>query len=238
MRVLHVQDKTYQQYRLELIMIDMNALANEIKYKSLQNKRNFKNDCLCEVLNDKEEVALALELCYKNEVTIRGGEYRKDSELEDTLNRVAGWLVNPDTKPWLLMYGPLGNGKTTILRAIQTLINSQKIRYGCYHTSLKVYSAIKIADIARANREVFDEIKTTHALGVDDIGTESLEVNDFGTRLSPMVELMLQRYDSRKMTLFTSNLGAEDIAHRYKERVGDRMNEILDLLYIGTPSYR
>lgn len=219
-------------------MIDMNALNYEINYKNMLNKRNFKNDCLCEVLNNQEEVAFALEICYINEVTIRGGEYRKDSELEDTLKRVAGWLVNPDTKPWLLIYGPLGNGKTTILRAIQTLINSQKITYGCYSTSLKVYSAIKIADIARANREFFDEIKTTHVLGVDDLGTEPLEVNDFGTRLSPMVELILQRYNSRKMTILTSNLGPEDIAYRYKERVGDRMNEIVDLLYIGTPSYR
>lgn len=223
----------------------MNKLGNInidaiLDYNMLQNsqaKQTFKSKALSQ-LGTAKEIATALALCYKSEVSERNYEYRESEELNSIFFRVANWLVTPETKPWLLVYGPVGNGKTTMLKAIRRLINSQKIKYGCYTTSMRLFNSIRIADCSVENRMFFNEIKSYEALGVDDLGIEPLGVYNYGTLSSPMVELMLQRYETRKLTIFTSNLDLNTLSDRYKERIADRLREVCDLLHISSESYR
>lgn len=218
---------------------NVDALLDSVnRAKVLMNKTNFKNNCLSTVFSDKHEVAKALLLCYKVLVESRNCVFLSSDELDAIFLKVAGWMSNPESKPWLMIYGPVGNGKTTLLKAIIMLINSQQLRYGNNIASMKLFNSIRITELAKENPDYFGKVKDAIALGIDDIGIEPLEVNGYGTKTGPMVDLFLQRYATLDMTIFTSNLDREAMKNRYKDRVADRLKEVCDLLYIGFDSYR
>ena len=60
----------------------------------------------------------------------------------------------------------------------------------------------------------------------------------FGTERLPLAELLAARYDSRKPTIITTNLGPDGIAERYGERIADRLREIVDAIGFEGDSFR
>ena len=70
-------------------------------------------------LSDMDDV---LRVCYEFEVKSRGHDAIMDARVQSTIAKVARWLVDQDTKPSLLLYGGVGNGKTTVARTIDRAI--------------------------------------------------------------------------------------------------------------------
>lgn len=73
---------------------------------------------------------------------------------------------------------------------------------------------------------------------VDDIGTEPEEMNVFGTKITPIADLLARRYERRYPTIITANLGLESIADRYGARILDRLQEVAEFVEFGGESYR
>ena len=60
----------------------------------------------------------------------------------------------------------------------------------------------------------------------------------YGNVISPVVELLYQRYDFQAFTIATSNLTTKALTEKYGERIGDRMREMFNVISFSNPSYR
>jgi DNA replication protein DnaC len=165
--------------------------------------------------------------------------FQETPETKEYIERIAKWLVNPRYKPGLLLYGKVGNGKTTIAKAVCSTINLLydsallEEKKGVWQTS-----ALELSSIARNDADRFERIKKTELLFIDDLGCEPITVKSWGNELSPVVELIYHRYDRQLFTIISSNLSDEDFKERYGARIDDRMREMFDRLSFTNNSFR
>jgi DNA replication protein DnaC len=75
-------------------------------------------------------------------------------------------------------------------------------------------------------------------LAIDDLGEEAKEVMSYGNVITPLVDIIESRYDSRKMTFFTTNLDANGIKEKYGARVADRLKQMCNIVSFTNDSYR
>lgn len=78
----------------------------------------------------------------------------------------------------------------------------------------------------------------TDLLGIDDLGTEPAEVQDYGNIMYPIKELLTMRYNAQLFTVFTTNLEPKDIRQRYDNRIADRLNEMMVKIVYNNKTYR
>ncbi len=196
-----------------------------------------------------------LAAAYAKTVGDRIADAQPDS---DKIGRVARWLTSETCKPSLLLYGGVGNGKTTMLWAIKAFalsvlneVNARLIgtvqsieeRESLYafRQSLrmpKMLSAQRLACYAMEDRLTFEEIAGYSFLMVDDMGCEPSSVKNYGTQLTPIADLIYRRYDAQLPTVITTNLSLRGIRDLYGERVADRMREQFEMLGYTEKSFR
>lgn len=100
-------------------------------------------------------------------------------------------------------------------------------------------SAQEIADATeRDGHQYLESIRDEPLLFIDDMGVEPTEVNNFGTRILPLVELILYRYEHRLPVVVTSNLSDVGISEKYGPRIMDRLNEMCDKIAFKGVSFR
>jgi hypothetical protein len=155
---------------------------------------------------------------------------------------------NPDKG--LLLAGPVGCGKTTVLRLF---MRNPAQKFG-------VVSARTVASAYQTKGAPGLESYLTahHSGGVvfDDLGTEATSVQHFGTSCNPMAEVLLARYDEFQAgrlagiyTHLTTNLpvgessdapGTLSLYGLYGQRVVDRIREMFTLIAFDptSPSLR
>ncbi len=96
-----------------------------------------------------------------------------------------------------------------------------------------------VCDAESSGRDCFRFINLPKGvLFLDDVGAEALECCNMGSRIMPVTEILLSRYDRRAPTIITSNLSDAGLAQRYGARVGDRLNEVADKIAFTGASYR
>ena len=95
------------------------------------------------------------------------------------------------------------------------------------------------SDVVRLVRQRQDHHDDDHEmLGIDDMGTEPLEVQEFGNMHRPLTDLLTRRYESRDFTFITTNLVPQQIRKLYGDRIADRLNEMVDKIVFDNPSFR
>jgi DNA replication protein DnaC len=187
------------------------------------------------------EIPAMLKECYVFEVNKRRLTFVDDAKTLEHINKAAQWLVSEDLKPGLLLCGSVGNGKTTLARAVCDLI---KILYDSgFSNEAKVVKCISALDITRLAKktdlEEFEKCKKAELLFIDDIGTEPVSVKTYGNEITPVVEAIEYRYDMQLFTIATTNLDDDGIKNQYGLRTFDRMTEMFDKIsFDHQPSYR
>lgn len=137
------------------------------------------------------------------------------------------------------MCGVPGNGKTTLMRAIQNLINYFNLKDD-YGTSIGV-SLRDVKDIVRMNKDDYNgfvKFRNTPMLAIDDLGLEPTEVLDYGNVLNPIIDLLSYRYNEQLFTIITTNLTGKQIREKYGDRIADRFNEMMRVIIFQEQSYR
>lgn len=204
---------------------------------------------------DEQEIETALTTIYLRLINIYSAENYKDLDAttKTYIHKVSHWLTSKTAKPCLMLYGGIGNGKTTMLKAIKELFNgiikanelekanlwkadeqekSMSLWIDRYISTPEMYLASCIAQVRGVN---YSNIRL---LLIDDLGIEPTIVNDYGTETTPMVDLIYRRYEHRSFTVVTSNLDDETLEAKYGARVADRFNETFDKLNYTNGSYR
>ncbi len=188
----------------------------------------------------KADVYEALLIAVQIEVEFRHKEFIINEALQLQLKQMADWLTCDKHKFGMLLCGKCGNGKTTLVRAFQNLLNSLQLRNEHRGTTwgIRIMDAREIASLAKNNDQAWRELCRVQMLAIDDLGTEPLEVLDFGNVLNPVVDLLTKRYNEQLFTIITTNLMPEQIKEKYGERIADRFKEMMEKIAYTNDTYR
>lgn len=188
-----------------------------------------------------EDLLLA---AYMAEVEYRQTAFVDDSRTRNNIAKVASHLVNPK-KFGLMLAGTCGNGKTTLMNAIQSATSwlSKNKLFGKDEFGDDIKMCITIVpakDIIARCKDFHDmeSLKKTPYLGIDDMGTEPIEVMDYGNICNPVIDLIDYRYNRQLTTFVTTNKTPNELRDRYGVRIADRFREMIEQVVFEDGSYR
>ena len=188
------------------------------------------------------EIKNTLYAFYKREVEKRKNTFILTDEIKQNLSDVGDFLTTETRFYGLFFPGKIGNGKTTMLKAIRDLFvyltDTNKIRFCEGDKYPRFISAREMANVAKDPID-FRVLKDTRYLLIDDLCEEPTEVVSFGNCIYPFVELIEYRYENMLPTFISSNFRAADISAKYgNRRIGDRMKEMFKIVSFKEESFR
>lgn len=186
---------------------------------------------------DEDTIREMLMRCYQSNVIQRRIEFINDESTQRNISKVAKWLTG-DYKVGLMLYGGVGNGKTTLARSICELIDILFQTTEWAENGVIKVSALELSKMIIDAPGQYKKMKETEKLFIDDIGTEPANVKNWGNECSPLTELIYFRYDKQLFTLGTSNLNDAELKERYGLRISDRFNEMFEKVSFPGNSYR
>lgn len=150
---------------------------------------------------------------------------------------------NIDLTKGILLAGPVGSGKTTIMTLMKNVAAQDKRFFvkPCREVSF---------EFIKDGYQTIDKYSTTKHFNnlrrnicFDDLGTEK-NLKYFGNECNVMAEILLSRYDlfikRRTLTHLTTNLMADEIEAAYGNRLRSRLRSMLNLITFpaNTPDKR
>lgn len=177
---------------------------------------------------------------FEAQVELRGGTVEYDEMTNKNLRLVAETLAGDGRKFGLLLAGTCGNGKTTTMRAVQSivqLLNSTYYNRCGQRIGNRLLEAKDIAQLSDKDGQL-TAYQTIPLLFIDDLGREPTEVMRYGNVTSPITELLEYRYNQRLTTIVTTNLEPSEIREKYGDRIADRFNEMFVVVRYTGNSYR
>ena len=195
-------------------------------------------------IENREMILNRLKVAYKDEVLKSGRDLIVTNDLRRVCEDVADWLCS-DAKDWLMLIGGIGLGKTTLSKAISTVIHNTQNSCVLWHSTEVLKKGLERVDWGY-------EPYTPTNLIIDDIGVESVVVKNFGNEITPVKDLIYNRYDARTdkrlLTIFTTNRDLfatdcennliDDYAVALGVRVIDRLKEMCDVIVFEGKSFR
>lgn len=181
-----------------------------------------------------EELEKLILKYYAWQVQERGRKFIWDRFTRYNIRRAAEWLKN-DNKDGLLLYGKVGSGKTTLMRSLFWVLRKELNREVDIGTASRLVDLFQHRDI---DSYPFEFEKNIDFLFIDDAGVEPDYCCIWGTDYEPMRDLLAYRYDARKYTIISSNLGNEELIQKYGLRIFDRMIETYDRITYEFEGYR
>lgn len=164
--------------------------------------------------------------------------FRANKDVATLVDAMGTALTAEHPKLGILLCGIPGNGKTTALYALRSVVNwLNGIRAFDSRTELPIIDA---KDVARKVKDFdwYDGCRRNYLLGLEDIGREPNEIMDFGNVINPIADILEFRYQEMLPTFITSNLTPKQLLEKYGKRVVDRFNEMFDVIILRSESYR
>jgi DNA replication protein DnaC len=143
----------------------------------------------------------------------------------ESLKAVRELLAAPGERPFLVLAGAVGSGKTcgTALALLEHA--SGKVRWRERDTP-RFWNAAAVALgalLGKAGEEVLEEAIRAPVLVLEDLGAESMVGADVW--LSMLNVVLDERYRAEAVTIITTNLDMAVLRKRYGERMADRLRQ-------------
>ena len=179
----------------------------------------------------------------KSQFFFENDSLKIDKETQTVLRTIFSWVLGEyEPQKGFILTGTYGTGKSSIMKATMDLIFEMYGKSDVYQIGInepKYVSAQKMARIfIDGERTKINEMIYAGVLGIDDFGYESKEVRSFGTIVFPFEEIIMERYDKKKIILGTTNLKPAQIENIYGGHVLDRLNQMCFWIEINTQSKR
>jgi len=128
-----------------------------------------------------DEAVSALETAFQVEVEYRHGIYNGTTVQQEYIRRAAECLTNKGQKFGIFMVGGPGNGKTTLMKAIQSLVTTLKMKNEYNERMYVVFTTAKeIERLCQENYTGFKRLCDKPLLAIDDFGAENVDVKVYG----------------------------------------------------------
>lgn len=141
-----------------------------------------------------------------------------------------------DGRRGFALLGTVGNGKTTLLRAVQRAVLAMD-GLGMFPeaTALRIVAA---RSVHRDGSPRFESLCREPWLAIDDLGTEPTETLVYGNPLTPVADTLLRRYERRLFTVISTNLTPRERLDKYGQRITDRLREMCTTITFDHESFR
>ena len=162
-------------------------------------------------------------------------------------NQGACRTMNVDPKKGLLLMGPVGCGKTTIMKLCQNFFSKKAFQIVASRKISQQFAGEGYSALFRYGSQsyrikhlgygpiVFYDQPITYCL--DDVGVEPF-AKHFGNDCNVIAEILLDRYEEfvnrGLITHLTTNLDAQAFTQRYHQRVRSRLREMCNLIAFPT----
>lgn len=195
-----------------------------------------------------EQVFTMLLQACRVEVECRHRHFDATKEFKMHVWSISKWLTSQEPSFGLFLCGSVGNGKTTLLRAIESLLSYLRSDepYSSRQTrpirGFMFVSAKELVQLAKAygnNRESEDaqryaRILDIEILAIDDLGQEPRESIHYGDFVTASEDVLSYRYERQYCTLVSSNLSPKKIGEYYDPRIADRFREMMHTVNFST----
>ena len=152
----------------------------------------------------------------------------KSEELADCARQVKAW--DPSFPFGLFIYGPPGNGKTHMMKALIQ-------EHYCPRHRFKLLGISDVMAKMRdfESREYFHgELMEPYGLILDDLGTENASEYE----QNQLFRILEHRKEDGKHVFMTSNLGFRELEAKYTPRILSRLGELMAFVENKAPSHR
>lgn len=147
-------------------------------------------------------------------------------------DEITCFQLNIDLNKGILLSGPIGSGKTTLMNLMKILTSSEHKFYikPCRDISYEFIQEGYEVIQRYSKGKLYPDPK---AICFDDLGTEN-NIKYYGNECNVMAEILLSRYDlfiAKKIpTHITTNLSASEIETAYGNRVRSRLRSMINLI--------
>lgn len=179
----------------------------------------------------------------EEQVTFRGRDFIDDQYTRDNCRRLAEQLTGGDTRHFgIMLCGVSGNGKTTLLYAMQQAHNTLKHIHQALpdpfrQTGIEIIDAVALAMQCTNTRDYHDYSRRP-MLAIEDLGRDAEQLKYYGNTITPVIDILEYRYQHQLFTLVTTNLTLRELKAKYGARVADRFNEMRVIIFNNDTSYR
>jgi hypothetical protein len=149
-------------------------------------------------------------------------------EVINTMYRYIMKNENCDINPYIgiVLNGAYGCGKSVLIEAFCMVLNDITIQDS---NKIKVVHAIELAEDIKLNGII---PYARCPLCIQDFGKEAKVVNNFGTLVNPISELLAVRAEYGSLTFGSTNQSLKDFSEAYKEYVAKRITEHINWVFL------
>lgn len=179
---------------------------------------------------------------YKHQVETRLRSFIPTPELNSQILQIAQILGTPSHRFAIILMGTYGNGKTTMMYAIRSLIHFVYLKCHDAMAHLKPFNtSIPIISAKNMVKEIMDGTHTYRLedmIMIDDWGSEPAEIVHYGMKYTPIIDLIEARYARMQYTILSTNMTFKDIRPRYTHRCADRLEEMAHVVQFNGDTFR